>query len=125
MKPKRWQDWVNMILGAWMLSSPWVLNFADNLVATRSALVLGAAILVFAGIAVYMPKAWEEAANIILGICLVLSPWVLAFTDHANATANAVVVGILVVALGAWAMISDTDFQKWRDTHRGAPGTPR
>lgn len=123
MKPKRWQDWVNIILGAWMVASPWVLNFTDNLVASRSAWVLGAAILLFAAIAVYMPKAWEEAVNIILGICLLLSPWVLGFTEHENATANAAIVGILVVAFGVWAMLRDTDFQKWRAEHRGAPGT--
>jgi hypothetical protein len=122
MKPKRWQDWVNIILGAWMVASPWVLNFTENVVASRSAWALGVAILLFAAIAVYMPKAWEEAVNIILGICLLLSPWVLAFTELENATANAAIVGILVVAFGVWAMLSDTDFQKWRAEHRGAHG---
>lgn len=123
MKPKRWQDWVNVILGAWMVASPWVLDFADNVVASRSAWALGAAIVLFAGIAVYMPKAWEEAVNIVLGLCLLLSPWVLAFTEHETATVNAAIVGILVVAFGVWAMVGDTDFQKWRDAHRGAHGT--
>ncbi|HEY0938568.1 MAG TPA: SPW repeat protein [Steroidobacter sp.] len=125
MKPRRWQDWVNVILGAWLVASPWALGFADNVLAARSAWVLGAAVVVFAGIAVYMPKAWEEAVNIILGICLLISPWVLGFIEQANATANAVMVGILVVALGAWAMVRDTDFQKWKDQHRGAHGTTR
>src|SRR5688572_16400698 len=112
MKPRRWQDWVNVILGAWLVASPWVLDFTDNVVSSRSAWALGAAIVVFAGIAVYVPKAWEEAVNIILGICLMVSPLVLAFTENAAATANAAVVGILVVAFGAWAMVRDTDFRK-------------
>lgn len=122
MKPKRWQDWVNIILGAWTVASPWVLGFTDNLVASRSAWALGAAIVLFAGIAVYIPKAWEEAANIILGLCLLASPWVLGFAEQATATTNAVIVGILVVAFGVWAMVLDTDFKKWRDEHRRAPG---
>lgn len=66
MKPKRWQDWGLVILGAWMVISPWALDFADQQVAARSAWLLGAAIVVFAGIAVYMPQAWEEAVNILL-----------------------------------------------------------
>ena len=125
MKPRRWQDWVNVILGAWLVASPWLLGFGDNIVASRSAWALGAAIVLFAGIAVYMPKAWEEAVNIILGVCLLVSPWVLAFTEHAAATANAAVIGILVVALGVWAMVRDTDLQKWRGQHRGPQGTTR
>jgi len=62
MAPKRWQDWVNGVLGLWMLASPSILGFATpGSTATRVAWILGLAIVVFAGIAVYMPKAWEEA----------------------------------------------------------------
>jgi drug/metabolite transporter superfamily protein YnfA len=117
MKPRRWQDWGNVILGAWLVASPWVLSFTDNAVASRSSWVLGAAIVLFAGIAMYMPKAWEEAVTILLGLCLLLSPWVLQFTEQQAAIANAALVGILVVALGIWAMALDTDFKKWWDQH--------
>jgi NADPH-dependent 2,4-dienoyl-CoA reductase/sulfur reductase-like enzyme len=53
MGPKRWQDWTNGILGLWMFVSPWVLGvFAVGNAAARTAWILGAAIIVFAGIAV-------------------------------------------------------------------------
>src|SRR5215470_19223722 len=26
----RWQDWLNLILGAWLFISPWVLGFANT-----------------------------------------------------------------------------------------------
>ena len=86
---------------------------ASNSAATRVAWVLGLAIVVFAGIAVYMPKAWEEALNVILGICLLASPWGLGYSDQARPTTNAVVVGLLVTALAVWAMLKDTAIQKW------------
>jgi hypothetical protein len=106
---KRWQDWVNLVLGAWMLASPWVLGFAaGQSVAAWSAWVLGAAIVVFAGIAVSMPKAWEEAINIVLGVCLIASPWALNFAAQSTPTSNAVIVGILVAAFALWAMLMDT-----------------
>jgi len=40
MALKRWQDWVNVILGAWMVASPWILGFAagESLVASPWAL---------------------------------------------------------------------------------------
>jgi chaperone required for assembly of F1-ATPase len=124
MALKRWQDWVNVILGVWMVVSPWILGFAaDQNVAAQTAWVLGVAIIVFAGIAVYIHKAWEEAINIILGICLIASPWVLGFVDQMTATTNAVIVGFLVTAFGLWSMFMDTGVQKWWHEHYGAHGT--
>jgi len=124
MALKRWQDWVNVILGAWMVASPWILGFAaGESLAAQSAWILGAAIVVFAGIAVYMHKAWEEALNIILGICLVASPWALGFADQRTPTTNAVIVGLLVTAFGVWSMLMDTSVQKWWHEHYGAHGT--
>jgi hypothetical protein len=114
MTPKRWQDWTNAVLGLWMLASPSLLGFAVvGSPATRAAWILGLAIVAFAGIAVYMPKAWEEALNIILGICLLVSPWALGYSDQVRPTTNAVVVGLLVTALAVWAMLMDTAVQKW------------
>jgi hypothetical protein len=120
MALKRWQDWVNVILGLWMVASPWTLGFAAaESLAAPTAWILGAAIVIFAGVAVYMHKAWEEALTIILGICLFASPWVLGFADQTTPTANAVAVGLLVTAFGVWAMLMDTAFQKWWHEHYG------
>jgi hypothetical protein len=114
MATKRWQDWVNGILGLWMFASPWILGFAaSGSSAARAAWILGVAIIVFAGIAVYMPKAWEEALNIILGLCLLASPWGLSYTDQPKPTLNAVITGLLVTLFAVWAMLMDTTVQKW------------
>lgn len=123
MALKRWQDWVNVILGLWMVISPLMLGFFTGAgAAARSAWILGGAVVIFATIATRIPKAWEEALNIILGVCLIASPWALGFTDQTVPTTNAVVVGLLVTAFGLWAMLADTDVQRWwRERH----GTPR
>ena len=114
MAPKRWQDLVNGVLGLWMFASPSILGFAaPESAAMRVAWILGLAIVVFAGIAVYMPKAWEDALNVILGVCLLASPWGLGYSDQARPTTNAVVIGLLVTALAVWAMLMDTAVQKW------------
>jgi len=124
MALKRWQDWVNVILGLWMVASPWMLGFAaGESIAAPSAWILGAAIVVFAGVAVYMHKAWEEALTIILGICLFASPWVLGFADQMTPATNAVVVGLLVTAFGVWAMLMDTAVRKWWHDHYPTHGT--
>jgi hypothetical protein len=114
MKSMRWQDGINAVLGLWMFASPAILRFAlPGNPAMRAAWVLGLAIVVFAAIAMYIPKAWEEALNILLGVCLLASPWVLGYTDQGAPTRSAVVVGILVTGLAVWAMLRDAAVQKW------------
>jgi hypothetical protein len=114
MKSKRWQDGLNALLGLWMVASPSILGFAvAESPAARTAWVLGLAIIIFAGIAVYMPKAWEEAINILLGLCLIASPWALGYAGQATPATNAMIVGLLVTALAIWAMLTDTAVQKW------------
>jgi hypothetical protein len=114
MGQKRWQDWINLILGLFTFVSPWVFGFAASTsIAARAMWILGAAIVVFAAFAVYMHKAWEEVINILLGICLIASPWVLGFTEQSTPTTIAVVVGVLVTAFAVWAMLMETTVQKW------------
>jgi hypothetical protein len=114
MKSMRWQDGINAVLGLYMFVSPTILRFAlDGSPAMRAAWILGLAIVVFAAIAMYMPKAWEEAVNILLGVCLIASPWALGYADQGTPTRNAVIVGLLVTGLAVWAMIRDTTVQKW------------
>ncbi len=115
---KRWQDWGNAILGAWLLISPWVLGFRGSTSpAAPAAWVLGAAIVVLALSAVYLPRAWEEGINILLGLCLLITPWVLSYADLPKPTENAVGVGVLVTLLAVWAMLQDTQVKKWWHEH--------
>lgn len=114
MGPKRWQDWANAILGVWTFLSPWALTFSESTAeAARAAWILGAAIVVLAMIAMYMPRAWEEGLNMLLGLCLLISPWALSYADVTRPMANAVSVGVLVALLALWAMLGDTQVQKW------------
>src|SRR5688572_1682997 len=116
MVARRWQDWANLVLGAWVFASPWVLNYAGT--AALNAYVMGAGIVVFALIAAYMPKAWEEIINMLLGVWLVVSPFVLGFSARTEVALHTVVVGILATAFAIWAMSNDQSFYKrWRRGH--------
>lgn len=105
MKARRWQDWVNLLLGVWLFLSPWVLAYTTApTIAAWNAWVLGVALVVFSAIAVSMPQMWEEVINVLIGIWMIISPWVLGFTGTRSAEANAVIVGIVAIVLAAWAM---------------------
>ena len=115
MKAKRWQDWLNLLIGIWLFISPWVIGFAGaDYGASWNAWILGVAVVVFSAIAVSMPQAWEEVINILLGIWMVISSWVIGFASRAAET-NAVIVGLLVILFAAWAMAMN------RDWHHKAP----
>ena len=110
---KRWQDLGNIVLGAWLFISPWAMGYEETLRnASLNAHLAGLAIVVFAAVAVYMPRAWEEWINMALGLWTIISPWALGFSAERSVAMNAVIVGILVAALAAWAMARDKSFEK-------------
>lgn len=49
-------------------------------------------------------RRWEDWCNMVLGLLLALSPWLLRFTGLEGATLNAVIIGGLVCALSALAL---------------------
>lgn len=117
MTTRRWQDGVNLILGLWLFVSPWVLGYADT-TGGWNAYVLGAAIVVFAAIAAYFPHAWEEAVNALLGVWLVISPFVLGFSGMRTVAYHTLIMGLLVAGFAVWAMFRDQDVQKyWHRRH--------
>ena len=117
MATKRWQDWINLFLGVWLLVSPWALGYGQT-TAAWNAYVLGAGIVAFAAIAAYMPRAWEEVITMLLGIWLFASPFVLGFAGMPVVARHTMVVGALVTLLAAWAVARDPAVYKyWHGGH--------
>ena len=96
---QRWEDWINCILGIWLFFSPWILSYSTNHVAAWNAYVIGIALFVFTIWALSIPKPWEEWVNAVLGLWLVVSPWVLAFSTQLVPAWNAVICGLIVLVL--------------------------
>ncbi len=53
---QRWQDWVGLVLGAWLFLSPWLLTYAAAPAAAWSAWAIGIGTIVFLAIALAQPK---------------------------------------------------------------------
>src|SRR3546814_14922626 len=49
MRAQPWEEWTNLIIGTWLLVSPWVLAFSANAAATWNAVIVGFLVLVLAG----------------------------------------------------------------------------
>ncbi len=118
MAARRWQDSANLILGLWLFISPWMLNYLGTR-AAQNAYAMGAGLMVFALLAAYMPKTWEEVINTLLGVWLVLSPFVLHFLDMRKVSLHTVIIGILATSFAIWAMFSDRAFyNRWHSRPR-------
>ncbi|GGM95528.1 hypothetical protein GCM10007092_06270 [Thermus composti] len=95
----RWQDWANLVLGVWLILSPWLLGYSGTPAALWNAVLIGIVVGFMALLHLRGGPMWEEWLNVLLGVWLILSPWILGFSGMANATWNAVIVGLLVGAL--------------------------
>jgi hypothetical protein len=117
----RVQDWDDIGLGFWIFISPWVVGFASDIPAAAwTAWVIGGAVLLLGCAAVYMPRLWEEPLNMLLGLSLMLSPWVLGFSERIYVAPLLSVAGLLVTGLAVWAFATDAQFQIWWRAHHHA-----
>jgi hypothetical protein len=104
----RWQDWIDVLLGGWLIVSPWQLGYALNEAATTNAYGLGTVLIVFNLISVCrLVDEGQEIFNIVLGIWLLCSPYVFGFAVDRTPTVNALVGGALIITLAVW-QICDT-----------------
>ncbi|CCD90811.1 membrane hypothetical protein [Bradyrhizobium sp. ORS 375] len=96
-----WCDVANLIVGAFLFSSPWVLGFGGPVTntATRTAGVLGAVIAVTSVAALRAFEAWEEYILVVASALAILSP---AFIDLPGSAAVTVgLSGIATLALAS------------------------
>jgi len=91
---KRWQDWVNLALGVWLVVSPWLLSFNDNPAATWNSVLIGLAFAALSLMALTENKPWEEWGELILTIWLLISPWALGFNEPGAAMWNTIIVAV-------------------------------
>ena len=114
---KRWQDWINGVLGLWIIVSPWALKHTmpgdGGSLAMWNLWTVGVAVLVIATVALVAFEAWEEWTNVVLGAWLLISPWLLGFSTSTALAWSTAIIGALVVVLAGWA-IYDAEASKQR-----------
>jgi SPW repeat len=104
---KQWKDVGNLVLGLWLLISPWVLAYAAEPRPAWNAHIVSVIIAVAAVAALISFHAWEEWANTALALWLIISPYLLGFTTMTQAVWNQVIVGVLVGILAIWTAATE------------------
>jgi hypothetical protein len=118
-KSLKWEDWLGIGLGVWLIASPWALGFSDqSAAATMNALIMGSILVLEEFLEVGVHEMAEEWIDLLAGIWLMVSPLALGFTSHMGASANTVVVGLLTVLFAVWAMSPlDKKLGNWWHDH--------
>ena len=95
-------DVVNLILGMILFFSPYVFDLAVG-PQWQTAQVVGLLIAVLSIAALAAFAIWEEWFNLIAGLVLIVSPWMLGFQDSDAMTVD-VAIGTVVAALAAFEL---------------------
>lgn len=64
-------------------------------------------------------KHWQDPVNGLVGVWLILSPWALGFQSDMTVLANAVIVGILLLATALGAIFVPRAWEEWTETALG------
>ena len=92
-------DLYNLLLAIFLFVSPWFLARASG-TAVVDLRASGAAIALMSLAAIFAYASWQEWANLLLGIWLIVSPWLLGFA-HTRAMHYSVGVGVTVAFFSA------------------------
>ena len=105
----QWKNATSLVLGLWLAVSPWALSYAHETLPAWNAHIVGIIIAVAALAALLAFQKWEEWVIGLLGVWLIASPFMLGFSALAHALWNQLIVGVLAIALAAWAALADAD----------------
>lgn len=103
-------NWVVAIVGVWEVLAPFILGYAGVTAAVWDAVIIGVAVIVLAiwsalsnNLGMSRALNWITA---IIGLWLIVAPFILGFTGVAVALWNAIIVGIVIAVLETWSALS-------------------
>ena len=111
-------DLYNLVLAAMLLISPWLFTLT-NTTARIDLWASSLAVILISVAAIAAFAKWEEWANLILGIWLIASPWILGFA-HSRAMHFSIGVGLAVSFLAALELFLLYDADQTRRHEGGA-----
>lgn len=65
-------------------------------------------------------KHWQDVGNLVAGVWMIVSPWVLAYQAQPRPMWNAVVLGVVIAAVALSALWQAFAWQEWANLVLGA-----
>jgi hypothetical protein len=110
MRIQHWQDVASLLVGVWLVVSPFALGFDGA--AVWITIALGLCVALFAIEAFVIPSYLEEWGEILVGLALVVAPWTIGY-ESVTATVNSMLSGALVIVLAVLELLTDREFSTW------------
>ena len=76
---RTWEDWLGMILGVLAALSPWLAGQQDSATVMWNAVIVGALVIMLAGLELVDLHRWEETLEAACGIWLAASPFIFGY----------------------------------------------
>ncbi len=105
---------LDLVAGLWLFLSGWAVAAVESL--QWNNWIVGAIVAIIAAVRVSGAKtaAWLSWVNAILGVWVIVSPWVVSDTRLDATIWNNVITGLAIVILATWSALA---------TNRGARET--
>jgi hypothetical protein len=96
-------DWAEVVLGLVAALSPLWLTTSNA--AAWTMIILGALVALDGLVSLAMPGLiYGEAVQVVLGVLMFISPWVMSYTEHSGASWTSWIVGLLTVGVAGAAL---------------------
>ena len=95
---------INILLGIWLIASPWVFDYGGR-PAVVSSVMVGALIAIVAAnrLASLRSTAGLSGVNLLLAVWTIASPWLCGYTANIGAVLDNVILGVVVAALAIFS----------------------
>jgi hypothetical protein len=110
MRTAKTLSWLVALVGIWVIISPFALGTTNTMKVLWNEVAVGGALLILgasAGLStsrgIITSINWLNAA---LGIWLIISPYVLAYSSVSTTTFNDIYSGAVALVLAGWAALS-------------------
>ncbi|RFA29168.1 hypothetical protein CAI21_10385 [Alkalilimnicola ehrlichii] len=102
-----WFDRIVLILGLWLVLAAFILPMPDGVTGAPglNSLLTGLLLVLFSGAAIVLGGRWQDWLNLLLGIWLILAPWVLGYLEVPVAAWVHTILGLIVAAISLFAIV--------------------
>lgn len=104
---RTWEEWCGMVLGIMIVLSPWITTRPDHGEVILNTICVGILVFGLAQLEYLALQRWEEAGAFVLGIWLIVSPFIFDYAGAEALRSWHFVLGGLVAALAT--------LQLWQD----------
>lgn len=110
MKTAKTLSWVVALFGLWEVIAPFLLGYSATSAALWDAIIIGVVLIVLAGWAALVNQTGTIKTlswiNAVLGLWLIIAPFLLGYSAVGAAMWNDIVVGVIVAVLAGWAALA-------------------